>query len=328
MSKLFGLIVVLVVLCAAGSILAVEETTSVTAEMELASGSMESTSVKDTAEPPLSLSRDQEGTVMRSFTIEGEDRVSIKFDRPNINLDLDPRSAPGLGWQNAWEKVNVFPAITTMTAVRRTSLTGKPWLQEYAQGDVVVFHPEAPELTSWKLTIVDSRGKPAMVREGKGTPPGSLVWDGRRDDGHPAWPGLTYSFLMETVDIAGNARTVSGRGFDLPAYRLTGAEKNVMVFSGGEITSEDPAVAQIDLSTTPLIIETASWLNQAPGLTEPIEIRATVRNRGQGRQLADLVHEALAGMVCGDPSRISVAVNVVGDAPDQGVIEIACIVGD
>lgn len=296
MSKLLGLIVILAVTCTAG-------------------------------EAPMSLSRDSEGAVLRSFTIEGEDRVSITFDRPRIDLDLSPRSAPGLGWQCAWDKVDVFPAVTARTAVQRTPFTGQPWLQEYAQDDVVVFRPEAPDVASWKLTIVDSRGEPAVVREGKGAPPATLVWDGRRDDGDPAWPGLIYSFVMETVDPAGNPRTVFGRGFGLPAYRLVDEEEAVLVFSGGDITNEDPAAAAIDLPATPLIIETASWLNQAPGLTAPIEVRATARSLEQGQYLAGLVSDALAGMVCGDPVRITAVVKVVGDAPDRGVIEVACGVG-
>ena len=126
------------------------------------------------------------------------------------------------------------------------------------------------------------------------------------------------------MDPAGNPRTTYGRGFDLPAYRLTGEREDLLVFSGGEITSVDPAAARVDLAASALIIETASWLNQASGLTKTIEIRAIVRSSGQGRYLAGLVSEALTNMICGDPSRILVMVDVVEDAPDRGVIEIAC----
>ncbi len=328
MSKLSGLIVIACLVCVVGMAAANEEVSPVPAEVAVAASSLEPTSLKDATETPMALSRDGKGTVLRSFTIEGEDRVSIKFDRPDITLDISPRSAPGLGWEYAWDRVEVFPAVTARTAMDRTLFTGRPWLQEFAQDDVVVFQPEAPEMASWKLTIVDSRGKPAVVRQDQGTPPASLVWDGRRDDGEPAWPGLTYSFILETVDPAGNERTVSGRGFSLPAYRLTGEKENVLVFSGNQITNADPAAAAIDLPSTPLLIEAASWLNQAPGLTAPIEVRAIVRSRGQGQYLAGLVSDALAEMVCGDPQRISVVVNVVEDAPDRGVLEVACGVGN
>ena len=321
MSKAFGLNILLITALTAG--LAVAGANPDGMDVATVSGSVEKTSVKDLPGPSMSLSRDGEGTVLRSFTIEGEDRVSIKFDRPRIRLDLSPRNAPGLGWDHTWEDVDVFPAVTGRTAAERPPITGRPWLAEYAQDNVVVFSPNAPEMATWKLTIVDSRGKPAMVREGTGTPPTTLAWDGRRDDGAAAWPGLIYSYVMETVDPAGNARSVSGRGFDLPSYRLTGEREDVMVFSGSEITNEDPAALPRHLPAEPLIIETASWLNQAPGLTAPIEIRATARSQGQARYLADLVRETLAPLVCGDSRRIITVVNVVGDSPDAGVIEIA-----
>ncbi|MCP4573788.1 MAG: hypothetical protein GY838_15625 [bacterium] len=286
-------------------------------------GSVEEVTARDLPEAPLSMSRDSDGEVLRSFTIEGEDRVSVAFDRPRIELDLAPRQAPGLGWQQSWEKVDVLPAVVGRTAAVREDRAGRPWLAEYAQDDVVVFTPEAPEMDTWRLTIVDSRGKPAVVREGTGAPPARLPWNGRRDDGTPAWPGLTYSYVMDTVDPAGNPRSVSGRGFDLPAYRLTGEDEDVMVFSGRAVVDHDPAAPARHLPSEPLMIETASWLNQAPGLAAPIEIRATARSRDQARYLADLVRDALAPMVGGDPDRLGTAVKVVEDAPDAGVIEIA-----
>jgi hypothetical protein len=276
---------------------------------------------------PMSLSRDEQEPVVRTFTIEGEDRVSISFDRPGIALDLDPRGAPGLGWDNSWDKVDVLPAVTARTAMDPASFTGRPWLREYAQDNVVTFSPQAPEMASWKLTVVDSRGKPAVVRQGEGAPPASLAWDGRRDDGQAAWPGLIYSFVMETVDPAGNPRTFSGRGFGLPAYRLRGQTEDLLVFSGSEVTGPDLVTAAGDLPSKPLIIETASWLNQAPGGTAPIEIRATARNHGQAQNLARLVTQALQGQVCGAPDRIATVIQVVEDAPDQGVIEIASLPG-
>ena len=327
MSRMMGLILFVTVTSAAWPLAAAvvpDETSSMTEKVALAtSRNADSAPLKETGDEPISLSRDSEGTVLRSFTIEGEDRISIRFDRPGISLDLDPRTAPGLGWENAWDKVDVFPAMTAQSALTPGTFTGRPWLQEYAQDNVVVFNPEAPDMTSWKLTIVDSRGKPAVVRQGEGAPPASLAWNGRRDQGDPAWPGLIYSYVMETVDPAGNERTFSGRGFGLPAYRLTGDQEDVLVFSGSELVNPATGATVPDLGQRPLIIETASWLNQAPGLTAPIEIRATARNRGQAQQLASLVSWALTNLVCGDPARISTVIKVVEDAPDQGVLEIA-----
>ena len=38
----------------------------------------------------------QEGTVFRTLTVEGEDRVHFEFERPALDFDLDPEQAPGL----------------------------------------------------------------------------------------------------------------------------------------------------------------------------------------------------------------------------------------
>lgn len=323
MTKASALSLLLTLILATGLAVAAETPDSDGLTVATASGSVDKAAAGDLPEATLSIRRDSDGAVLRSFTIEGEDRVSVDFDRPRISLDLSPRHAPGLGWKQTWEKLDVLPAVTARTAVERTGFIGRPWLAEYAQSDVVVFTPDAPEMETWRLTIVDSRGKPAVVREGTGTPPSILPWDGRRDDGAPAWPGLIYSYVMETVDPAGNPRSVSGRGFGLPAYRLLGEREDVMVFSGSAVVPTDISAAARDLPAAPLMIETASWLNQAPGLTAPIEIRATCRSQGQARFLADKVRAALAPLVCGDPDRVVTVVKVVEDAPDAGVIEIA-----
>lgn len=259
---------------------------------------------------PVSLSRDGAEPAVRSFVIEGEDRVSISFERPRLSLDLDPRSAPGLDWRQTWEKADPLPAVLARTALEPGRFTARPWLNELAMDEVVVFNPEAPELAAWKMTIVDSRGATVRVMAGKGTPPASLAWNGRRDDGTAAWPGLIYSFVLETEDPAGNRRTFSGRGFHLPAYRLRGKENDLLVLGGA------------DLDSVALLEESASWLNQAPGLERPIIIRATARDRAQANRLAGRTRSLLAGKLCGDPARLLTEVQVVPDAPDGGVIEV------
>jgi hypothetical protein len=285
---------------------------SLPSDLELAASAHAVTDPQDgVPEQPISLSQDQTDPGVHSYTIEGEDRISIGFSRPDIALDLDPRAAPGLGWVDSWDKVDVFPAVTGRTALTALHHTGRPWLSELAQGDVVVFSPQAPDMTSWQLTVVDSRGIPAYVFDGQGAPPVRLAWDGRRQDGQPAWPGLIYSHVMKTEDPAGNVRTFSGRGFELPPYRLSGTQEDLLVLAGDRVQNNS------------LLTEAASWLNQAPGLTAPIEIRATARSHDQARRLAGRVQQALAPQVVGDPTRWHTVVTVVPDAPDQGVVVIA-----
>lgn len=313
MTRVIHRLMIIFLMClVAGPVAAEKATSPETDPVNLAAATSSPETIgDDVKESSVSLSRDPGSAVTRSFTIEGEDRISISFDRPSISLDLDPRKAPGLGWQDSWEKVDVYPAITGRTALAPLQFLAQPWLGEFAQGDVVVFSPDAPDMTSWHLTIVDSRGLPAYEVSGEGAPPGHLSWDGRRQDGLPAWPGLIYSYVMETVDPAGNQRTFSGRGFQLPSYRLTGSQEDVLVMAGD------------NLGSTTLMQDTASWLNQAPGLTQDIEIRATARSNDQARKMARTVATRLSPLVCGEKTRLKTVIKVVSDAPDQGVVEIA-----
>src|SRR5512139_2374278 len=43
-----------------------------------------------------------QGKNFNSITVEGEDRVRVQFDRPELKLDVDPASAPGLDWESVW----------------------------------------------------------------------------------------------------------------------------------------------------------------------------------------------------------------------------------
>lgn len=259
-------------------------------------------------------------TGVRSITIEGDDQVQITFARPRISLDLDPRLAPGLGWRNTWELVDVVAATTASSAFLPSRHVGRPWLTAFAQDDVVVFHPETPPLAAWTLTIVDSRGKQVAARRGEGAPPPSLAWNARGDDGAPAWPGLTYSYRLDTVDPAGNRRTTVGRGFDLPPYRLADGAGQTLVFAGDLVVTGGQTDADPGAST--LIQAAASWLNQAAAAA-PIEIRATARTQDLADALATAVADALAPLVGGDPARLTTTARVVADAPDRGVVEVS-----
>ena len=58
------------------------------------------------ADSSMALSGGQEGTVFKSLTIEGENRVKITFDRPELSIDLDPSQAPGLTWGSSMDVLN------------------------------------------------------------------------------------------------------------------------------------------------------------------------------------------------------------------------------
>ncbi len=289
----------------------------------------------------MTLKGGQDGTVLKDLTIEGEDMISVVFDRPELVLDLPLRKAPGLGWEDSWEKTDLFASLLGMTAFDGPECLARPWLSLFVSGKVAVFRPETGGASSWKLTLADSRGKIVRSYEGKGRPAGEIVWDGRTADGSPATPGLTYSFVMETTDRAGNIRTYVSEGFEIPPYMLVEERETILVFSGDMISSRKSAdipkqtgapgdfpsesrTSRVNRATPePLLIEAASWLNQSGSAVSPVVVVTTARTAELAKYLAEYVSASIEKMLAGDPGRISFSARVRDDAPDNGTVTIA-----
>src|SRR5206468_3897574 len=147
----------------------------------------------------------------------------------------------------------------------------------------------------WRLVVVDARGQAVTSFAGKGSPPHVIEWDGRSGTGAPVTPGLTYSYFFEAYDRAGNKRNIVGQGFSVPAYRLEGPEGPTLLLSargrgfGLGTDREGGAASAEDTVMPPILLEAASWMNQAERITGPIQITATARTYEQASQLAHAV---------------------------------------
>jgi hypothetical protein len=274
----------------------------------------------------------QEGTVFRSLTVEGEDRVHLEFERPPLTLDLDPASAPGLDWGTAADVLNRTvpdfgaPMLQSSAAVT-TPAIAHPWLGHFMTGAVARFRPDVKGVERWKLTIVDSKGQSVAAYEGKGEPPAEIAWDGRTTGGGLVVPGLTYSYVMEARDRAGNKRNFVGQGFKVAAYRLDSVENPMMVFTGKELPAPDPtrpASSPADQeAAAPILIEAASWLNQSPRALQAVKVTATARTLEQAQTLCALVTRQMTPYLLGDPARVQAVSDVQPDAPEGGAVRIA-----
>jgi len=276
----------------------------------------------------------QERTDLKSLTVEGEDRVHIDIERPPLTLALDPSKVDGLVQGDARDVLDrVAPDLTTgyyaSTSSERSPYTGRPWLRQFSSGAVARFQPAVKGVERWKLTVADSRGQAVRVYEGTGDPPKEIVWDGRSTSGAAVTPGVTYSYVFEAKDKAGNKRNFVGDGFSVSAYRLDGPEGPTLVFSGRELVSSVGGAAGIyggagaSRPTPALLLEAASWLNQAPNVTRPIRVTATGRTMDQATSLAKQVVAALAANTLGDPARIQAVPEVVADVPNGGTVRVA-----
>jgi hypothetical protein len=270
----------------------------------------------------------QEGTVFRSLTVEGEDRIRLEFERPPLRVDLDPNQAPGLDWGSARDVLDrtlpdLAGPLMARSAFEPSPYVGHPWLTHFATGAVARFRPDVKSVESWKLTVVNARGVAVATFAGRGEPPREITWDGRAQDGTPVVPGLTYSYVFEAHDRAGNKRNFVGQGFRVSAYRLDGAEGPTLVLSARELPAVAPGRTTDDTATPPILCEAASWLNQAPRPDQPVQVTVTTATYEQARAFADQITRWMAPYLVGDPARVRAVASVAADAPEGGTITIA-----
>lgn len=272
----------------------------------------------------MALKGDQDGTVFRSLTVQGENRVQIRFERPELGINIDPNQAPGLMLDDALDILDrtlpdmVTPFLQT-SVYARSPYTPRPWLSAYTNGPVARFTPVMDGVASWKLQVVDSRGQTAMVFAGQGNPPTEIAWDGLRLDGTPAPPGYTYSYVLEARDDAGNQRRFVGEGFPLPAYRHDNAAGPEFMVSGVQWQQSRDRQA----GASPLLLEAASWFNLRCEETRPIRVIATHRSSAEAASLAAMVSGALVPLIGGSPDRVVIETRVESGAPAGGTLHLS-----
>ncbi|HET7226596.1 MAG TPA: hypothetical protein VFK69_12885, partial [Candidatus Eisenbacteria bacterium] len=272
----------------------------------------------------LTLRGGQEGTVFHTLTVEGEDRIHVDFERPPLELDLDPVKVPGLDLGSARDVLDrttpdlVTPLTSTSTADRSPYLA-HPWLSQFGSGVVAKFHPDARGVERWKLVVANAKGTPVASFAGRGEPPHEIVWDGRSTTGEPVLPGLTYSYVFEAYDKAGNKRNVVGEGFRVSAFRTVGPQGSTLAFSGSLLDSDTPGASG---TPAPIVLEAATWLNADAAGQRPLRVTVTARSAEQAGDIAQRVVHDLAARTIGNPARIRGVTQVEPDAPEGGVVKI------
>lgn len=274
----------------------------------------------------MTLEGGKEGTLFESLRIEGEDRVRVSFDRPELNLSLESGSAPGLDWQSVQDViarvgVDMVDPFLARSAGKRNRYFTRPWLDEFSTDGVARFQPALEGVDKWRLLVADSKGNTVASFDGKGKPPKEIVWDGRSMDGTHATPGLVYSYVLEAYDKAGNKRNFVGEGFELPSYRIDARESHSLMFSGSELAKETTGYGEA--ATTPaILLEIASWVNQESDLGSQVVVSVTARDFRDAKFLADNVAAQLSPLLLGDPVRLRTETKVEPDAAEHGSIAV------
>ncbi len=276
-----------------------------------------------TPENDMALKGNQDGTVFRSLTVEGENRVQIRFERPQLGINIDPSQAPGLMLDDALDILDrtlpdmVTPFLQT-SVYTGTAFSPRPWLATFNRGPVARFTPVMDGVVAWKLQVVDSRGQTAMVFAGEDNPPAEIIWDGLRLDGTPAPPGYTYSYVLEARDAAGNQRRFVGEGFPLAAYRHDVSHGPEFMVSGAEWQrSRDRQEG-----ASALLLEAASGFNLSCQATDTIRVIATHRTAAEAVNLATMVSGVLAPLIGGSSDRVVIETHVETGAPVAGTLKL------
>jgi len=270
----------------------------------------------------------QEGTVFRSLTVEGEDRVHFEFERPELKVDLDPHQAPGLDPGSAADILmrSGPDLVAPFQALSRTAIepcVSRPWLSQFASGAVARFRPEVTDVARWRLLVANAKGETVATMEGKGQPPKEIPWDGRAQDGSMVMPEMVYSYVFEAHDRAGNKRNFLGEGFRVSAYRTEDATGPRLAFAARRLAwTEDSGGRTLAAAAPPILIESARWLNQAERATRPVLVTVSARSYDQAQTLATRIAAQLAPYLAGDPARVRGKAVVQPDAPDGGTVAI------
>jgi hypothetical protein len=286
----------------------------------------------DSAKAGYTLKGGQERTDFRSLTIEGEDRVHVEIERPALALQLNPSEVKGLEFGTAADVLDrTSPDLMTqylaVSATGRSPYTSRPWLRQFASGAVARFEPAVHGTERWKLSVADSRGQTVAQFGGQGDAPKEIVWDGRSVSGAPVTPGITYSYVFEAVDKAGNKRNFVGQGFRVSAYRLESSQGPVLVFSG-QMLREGASASTYGSGTSsrpapPIVLEAASTLNQSTRVSQPVRVSVTARSYEAANASAKQVASWISDLTIGDPARVQAVAEVQPDAPEGGTVRIA-----
>lgn len=278
----------------------------------------------------------QQGTHLQSLTVEGEDRIQFEFERPELRLNLDPTEVPGLDLGSALGVLgrtdpDLITPMMQATSGDASPFVARPWLRNFAHGAVARFQPQLEDVDRWTLTVADSRGQTVATFGGKGNPPKTIDWDGKTTGGETVVPGLTYSYVLEAFDRAGNKRNFVGPGFRVGAYRMVDANGVKLVLSGSDLLSaEGHAWGGHTVrrgvgvhAAPPILLEAASWINQPVAKNSLVQVRVTARSYDQATRLTTQVTDALRPLLLGNPASLQATTDIRPDAPADGTLQIS-----
>ena len=270
----------------------------------------------------------EEGTVFRTLTVQGEDRIHIEVERPVLRLDMDPAKAPGLDRGSVADVLDrttpdLESPLLASSARDASPWVARPWLSHFPAGAVARFRPALTNVARWRLLVVNARAESVAVFQGQGDPPREIAWDGRATDGSPVLPGASYSYVFEARDKAGNKRHFVGEGFRVDTFRFDTPQGPTLVFAGTELTRPGGAPWGAD-EAPPIVMQLATELNQE-GSERTVRIEVTARSADEANALGRRLMRWMSPYLLGDPARLESVGFVAADAPVGAAVRVSAL---
>ena len=88
------------------------------------------------------------GTTLESITVEGEDRIRIEFERPKLDIDVDPMKAPGLEWDMMWslltsESLDLYNVLPQTSRTIQSPYRPRPWMDVFVVATLLNSSPRS-----------------------------------------------------------------------------------------------------------------------------------------------------------------------------------------
>ncbi len=137
---------------------------------------------------------------------DGKSTESLSLPDGPYSYILKARDIAGNTAVTAEQKV-ILGAMKPIPEIKADLRTISPNADNYK--DMATFTLKAPAFNAirdWTFRVLDAQKIPQRTMQGRGDPPGSLQWQGDRDDRRPL-PDDDYIYELEVVDVAGNKAT-------------------------------------------------------------------------------------------------------------------------
>jgi hypothetical protein len=215
---------------------------------------------------------------MDDITITGEDKLKVKTDKPFIEIKMDINEVVKSTIETERKFLEKSPKLINLQeSVPKTlisSQTAMPYLTAIIREPIARFSLKilGVKVNTWEFIVTDSKGKVFKKFTGKGAPPPFIEWSGRNPDNKVVKVGNTYSYLVNTMDEAGNPRTLIGSPFVINSLLHQEEDGLYVSISRKKLFEIERNRTKFIEDNVPLLKETSDYIKENHNLITRIDV--------------------------------------------------------